>query len=87
MHQRLMKRQERRRAQADGDLSDAPWAEEERPQCADQPVAQPQVRRPLTSTTQDDQLLLEEEILRDHGSHATGATQFRGYDGQVKQGE
>ena len=36
---------------------------------------------------QDDQLLLEQKILRDHRSHATGATQRRGHDGQVKQGE
>jgi hypothetical protein len=27
------------------------------------------------------------EILRDHRSHATGATQLRGHDGQVKEGE
>ena len=32
-------------------------------------------------------MLLEQEILRDHRSHATGATQLRGHDGQVKQGE
>src|SRR5947209_2465002 len=37
-HQRLMKRQERRGAQADGDLSDSPWTEEERRQSANQPV-------------------------------------------------
>jgi hypothetical protein len=40
-----------------------------------------------TSASQDDQLLLEQEILRDHRSHATGSTQLRGHDGQVKQGE
>jgi len=28
-------------------------------------------RRPLASAAQDDQLLLEQEILRDHRSHAT----------------
>ena len=39
------------------------------------------------ATAQDDQLLLEQEILRDHRSHATGATQLRGHDGQVQQGE
>ena len=38
-------------------------------------------------SAQDDQLLLEQKILRDHRSHATGATQRRGHDGQVKQGE
>ena len=39
------------------------------------------------ATAQDDQLLLEQEILRHHRSHATGATELRGHDGQVKQGE
>ena len=39
------------------------------------------------STAQDNQLLLEQEILRDHRSHATGATQLRDHDGQVKQGQ
>ena len=34
-----------------------------------------------------DQRLLEQKMLRDHRSHATGATQPRGHDGQVKQGE
>src|SRR6266851_6296868 len=86
-HQRLLKRQKRRRAYGDGDLSDASWTEEERPQSAEQPVAQRQIRRPLASTAQDDQLLLEQEILRDHRSHATRATQLRGHDGQVQQGE
>ena len=42
---------------------------------------------PLARTAQDDQLLLEQKILRDHRSHATGATQRRGHDGPVKQGE
>ena len=53
-HQRLMKRQERRGAQVDGDLSDSSWTEEERPESAEQPVAQRQVRRPPPSTAQDD---------------------------------
>jgi hypothetical protein len=48
---------------------------------AEQPVSQRQVRRPLTRTTQDDQLLLQQEILRDHRAHATGAAQLRGHDG------
>ena len=73
-----MKRQERRGAYGDGDLSDASWTEEERPQSADQPVAQREVRRPLASTTQDDELLFEQEILGDDRSYATGATQLRG---------
>ena len=43
--------------------------------------------RPLARTARDDQLLLEQKILRDHRSHATGATQRRGHDGPVKQGK
>ena len=31
--------------------------------------------------------MLEQKMLRDHCSPATGATQRRGHDGQVKQGE
>jgi len=73
-YQRLMNRQERRRAEGDGDLSDAFWTEEERPESAEQPVALRQVRRAPASTAQDDHLLLEQEILRHHRSHATGAT-------------
>ena len=33
---------------------------------------------------QDDELLLEQEILRDHRPHATGTTELRGGDRQVK---
>ena len=50
-------------------------------------VTQREVRRPLASTAQDDELLLEQEIFRDDRSHATGATHLRGHDGQVKQSE
>ena len=82
-----MKRQERRGLEGDGSLSNASWTEEDRPESAQQPVARRQVRRPLASTAQDDQLLLEQEILRHHRSHTTGATELRGHDGQVKQGE
>ncbi len=82
-----MKRQERRGPEGDGSLSDASWTEEDRPESAQQPVARRQIRRPLASTAQDDQLLLEQEILRHHRSHTTGATELRGHDGQVQQGE
>jgi hypothetical protein len=51
------------------------------------PVAQRQVRRSLASTAQDDELLLEQEILRDHRAHATGTTELRGGDRQMKHGE
>ena len=64
------------RAYGDRDLSDTSWTEEERPQSADQPVAQREVRRPPASTAQDDELLLEQEILGDDRSHATGAHSF-----------
>ena len=82
-----MKRQERRGAEGDGDPSDASGAEEKLPESAQEPVAQRQAGRPPTTTTKHDQLLLKYEILGNHGSHATGATQLRGHDGQVKQGE
>ena len=31
--------------------------------------------------------LFEQEVLSDHGSYTTGATELRGHDGEVKQGE
>ena len=37
------------------------------------------------SAPQDDQLLLEQEILRDHRAYTPGATEPRGHDGQVQQ--
>ena len=43
--------------------------------------------RTLARTAQHDQLLLEQEILSDDGSHAAGSAELRGCDGQVKQGE
>jgi hypothetical protein len=82
-----MKRQERRGLQSQGSLSNAPWTEEDRPESTQQPVARRQVRCALASPAQDDQLLLEQEVLRHHRSYTTGATEFRGHDGEVKQGE
>ena len=77
-----MKRQERRGAYADGDLSDSSSAEEKCPESEQQPVTRCQAWRSLARTAQDDQLLLEQKILRDHRAHATGATlgltRFRG---------
>src|SRR6478609_10031755 len=87
MDQGVMKRQERRRLEREGSLSNAPWTEEDRPESAQQPVARPQVWSALASPAQDDQLLLEQEILRHHGSYTTGAAKLRGHDGEVKQGE
>ena len=46
-----------------------------------------QAGRPPATTTKDNELLLEHEILGDHRSHATGATQLRCRDSEVKQGE
>jgi len=86
-HQSLMKCEERRGAERDGDLLDASGAEEERPESAEEPVAQRQAGRPPATTTKDDELLLEYEILGDHRSHATRATQLRGHNDQVKQCE
>ena len=85
--QRLMKGQERRGAEGDGDLSDASRSEEERPESAQETVGGCQVRRALASPAQDNELLLEQEILNDDCSHATGATELRRRDGQVQEGE
>ena len=82
-----MKRQECRGAEGDGDLSDASGAEEERSESAQEPVAQRQFWRSAATTTKHDELLPGQEILRHHRSHATGATQVRGHDGEVEQGE
>jgi hypothetical protein len=41
----------------------------------------------MASTLEHDQLLLEQEIFRDHRSHTTGATQLRDQDGQLKEGQ
>ena len=54
---------------------------------APEPIAHSEVRRTLARTAQHDQLLLEQEILSDDGSHAAGSAELRGCDGQVKQGE
>jgi hypothetical protein len=53
-----MKRQERRGAYRDGELSNASWIEEERSESAEQPVAQRQVGRAPAGAPQHDQLLL-----------------------------
>jgi hypothetical protein len=50
----LMKRQERRGAESDGELSNPAWIEEERPESTEQPVAQRQVGRPPASAAPDD---------------------------------
>jgi hypothetical protein len=44
-----------------------------------------QIRRPTTRATQNDQLLLEQEILRDDRPHATVTRQSRDHDDQVQQ--
>ena len=73
-----MKREHGRWPNADGDLTNTARAEKQRRQPAEDPVSAGQVRRPLPWPPQDDQLLLEQKILGDDGSHATGATQSRG---------
>jgi hypothetical protein len=71
-----VKRHERRRPESDGDASDPSRIEEQRAESAQQPIAPREVGRTPAATAQDDQLLLEQEILRDHRSHATGAHSF-----------
>jgi hypothetical protein len=69
--------EESRGPKGGGDLVDADWREEERPQSNQEPIAQAQARRPPTPATKHDQLLLEYEILGNNRSHVTGPTQFR----------
>jgi hypothetical protein len=40
---------------------------------------------PPATTTQNNQLVFEQEILRDHGSDATGATWSRDHHDQMQQ--
>jgi len=82
-----MKRQQRRGPKRDGDVSDTPRIEEQRPESAQQPVAPPQVRRTLAATAQDDQLLLEQQILRHHRAYATGTTELGCHDSKMQQRE
>ena len=79
--------EERRWADGDGDLLDASEAEEERPKSAEEPVAHGQAGCAPATTTKDDELLFEHEILGDHRSHATGATELRKGDSEVEQSE
>ena len=79
-----MKPQDRRRAEGDRGLSDASRTEEERPESAQQPVALVKGSARTASTTQDDELLLQQQILRDHRPDAAGPTQLRGHDGEVQ---
>ena len=82
-----MEGQHRGRAQSDGDLANPSRTQKKRPESAEEPIAHSEVRRTLARTAQHDQLLLEQEILSDDGSHAAGSAELRGCDGQVKQGE
>ena len=82
-----MKSQEGRGADGNGELADASGTKEQGAESAEEPVAPRQVGCPLAAPTQHEQLLLEREILGDHGADATGATQLRGHDGQVQQRE
>jgi hypothetical protein len=82
-----MERQQCGRAYPNGDLADPSDTQKERPDSADEPIAHAEVRRTLSRAAQHDQLLLAQEILSDHGSHAARSTALRGRDGQVKQGE
>jgi hypothetical protein len=77
MHQGLMKGQQRRGTYSDGDLSEATRAEEECSESTQQSVATRQVRRSMASTAEDNELLLEQEILRDDRSYSTGTTRLR----------
>ena len=86
-HQRLMKRQERRGRTPMATFRIRPRLRKSAPNpnssrsLAVRRGARWRGRRKTISCC------LSQKILRDHRSHATGATQCRGHDGQVKQGE
>jgi hypothetical protein len=82
-----MKRQECRGAEDDGERSNSARSDEQRLESAEHPIAHRQLGRSAARASQDDQLLLEQEIFCDDRSHAAGATQPRGHDGQVQQRE
>ena len=65
----------------------ASGTEEDRPKSTQPPVARRQIRRTFASPAQDDELLLQQEVLRHHRSFTARATELRGHDGEVKQGE
>jgi len=71
-----MKRQERRGAKGESDLLETTRPEEQRLESEQQPVAPRQIRRTLVATPQDDELLLEQEVLRHHCAHITGPQSF-----------
>ena len=70
-----MERQERRGTHPDGDLPDPPRFEKERPDSAHDTIADREVRRPLAWPAQHDQLVLEQEILRDPSRTPPGPLQ------------
>ena len=82
-----MQCQERRGTDSDGNLSDSGYSEEQRRESGKQPVSRRQIGRPPATTTQNNQLVFEQEILRDHRAYTTGATEPRGHDGQVQRRE
>ena len=82
-----MKRQERRGAKGESDLLETARSEEQRPESEQQPVAPREIRPTFAATPQDDELLLEQDVLRHHRSNTTGTTELRGDDGKIKQAE
>jgi hypothetical protein len=74
-------------AESNGKLSDPSGAEEQGRESAKEPVARREAGCPPATTTKHDELLLENEILSDHRSHATATTQLRGHHDEVEQDE
>jgi hypothetical protein len=68
---------------SDGDIPDTSWAQKQRHEFAEEPIAHAEVRHTLSRAAQHDQLLLEQEILSDHGSHCARSTEPRSRDGKV----
>lgn len=82
-HHCLVKLQERRWPQPDGDFMDTSVTEKQRSDAEQKPVPRRQVWSTPSSTAQNDQLLLEQQILSDDGLRATAAKQLRDGNGNV----
>ena len=80
-----MEVQDRRRFQHDRRTDHAGRAHEERTHAGEDPIESAEVRRALTGATQDQELLLDQERLGDHGARTAGAYQPSQGGDQVDQ--
>ena len=80
-----MEVQDRRRFQHDRRADHAGRTHEERTHTGEDPIRRSEVRRTLTGAIQDQELLLDQERLGDHGASTAGAHQPSQCGDQVNQ--